>query len=222
MIQRNDFIIYPRADHLIADCRVNHIGKVNRGRILRQLDNIPLRRKGIHLCAVDIQIQLNGIQIFLIIGHILLPFHNLPQPCQLCFLTFLRLARFFVRSALFIFPVGSDTVFACTVHFPCTNLHLKHLPMRANQRIVQRLIHIRLWHSNIILKPSGHGGIRRMHNPQNGIAILHAVHQRTDSEQIINLVKGFILVHHLLINAEKVLCSAVNLPLDAGLVHLRL
>ena len=61
-----------------------------------------------------------------------------------------------------------------------------------------------------------------MHTPQNGIAILHAVHQRTDSEQIINLVKGFILVHHLLINAEKVLCSAVNLPLDAGLVHLRL
>ena len=54
-----------------------------------------------------------------------------------------------------------------------------------------------------------------MHNPQNGIAILHAVHQRTDSEQIINLVKGFILVHHLLINAEKVLCSAVNLPFDA-------
>ena len=77
MIQRNDFIIYPRADHLIADCRVNHISKVNRGGILRQLDNIPLRRKGIYLCAVDIQIQLNGIQIFLVIGNILLPFHNL-------------------------------------------------------------------------------------------------------------------------------------------------
>ena len=219
IVDGNDLIIYPCTDHFIADRRVDHIGKVDGCGILRQLDDIPLRSKSIHLCGENVEVLLQGIQIFFIICHVTLPFHDLTQPCQFFFFLLGSLGTFIVCLAFFIFPMGSDTVFTGTMHFPCSDLHLKDLPMGADQRVMQRLIHIGLGHSDIVFEAAGHRGIHGMHDPQNRIAVLHIIHQCADGKQVINLIQCLVLVDHFFIDTEEMLRSAVNLAFDAGFIH---
>ena len=219
MIDGNNFIIYPCADHLIADCRVDHICKVNGCGILCQLDNIALRCKCIHLCGEDVEVLLQRIKVFLIVCHVLLPFHDLTQPCQFFLISSCCLTAFFVCLAFFVFPMGSDTIFTGTMHFPCSDLHFKDLTLRADQCIMQRLIHIGLGHSDIVFETAGHRCIHGVYDTQNRITVLHIIYQRTDGKQVINLIHCFVLVDHFLINTEEMFCSAVNLTFDAGFIH---
>ena len=219
MIDGNDFIIDPCADHFIADCSMDHICKVDRRGILCQLDHIALGCKCIHLGREDIEVLLQGIQIFLVICHILLPFHDLTQPCQFFFISSGSLVALFVCLAFFVFPVGSDTVFTGTMHFPCSDLHFEHLTMRTDQGVMQRLIHVGLGHSDIVLETPGHRGIHGMHDTQNRITVLYIIHQRTDGKQVIDLIHGLVLVDHLFIDTEEMFCSAIDFAFDTGFVH---
>ncbi len=58
-----------------------------------------------------------------------------------------------------------------------------------------------------------------MNHTQRGIAVLHGVHDDPNREKIIDLIHGLVLVHHLLVDAEKVLDAAVNSCLNAGLLY---
>ncbi len=196
-----------------------HIRKIYWRRALRKLYNIALRRKRIYLVGKNVQIQFNGIQIFLVIGHVFLPFQNLPEPCQLGFFLF---HGFIARFAFLILPVRRNTIFACPVHFPCPDLYFERFAGRPNQRIMQGLVHIRFRHCNIILEPPRHGLIHRMNNTQHAVAVPDGIHNCAHRKQIVNLVKRFVLVDHFLVNTEKMLAPPLDFALDSGLVHFRL
>ena len=85
---------------------------------------------------------------------------------------------------------------------------------------MQRLVPIRLRHSDIIFKTAGNRLIHFMDNAQCPITVLHRIHYNTYGKQIINLVNGFILVLHFLIDTEKMLHPAVNLGLYACIFNM--
>ena len=52
------------------------------------------------------------------------------------------------------------------------------------------------------------------------IAVPHRLHDDTNREQIIDLVDGLILVHHLTIDGEEVLHTSADLGIDARLLDM--
>ena len=106
------------------------------------------------------------------------------------------------------------------MHLLCPDLDFKRLSCRSHQRRMKRLVHICLWHSDIVLESSRNRSIHLMDHSQCGITVLHRVHDDPHSEQIIHLIQRLILVHHLLINTEEMLHSSINLGLDRCILHM--
>ena len=75
---------------------------------------------------------------------------------------------------------------------------------------MQGLIHVGLRHGYIVLKPAGNRHIHLVYYTEGCITVLKAVHYYSDCKYIINLVKGFILIYHFLVNTEIMLNSAAN------------
>ena len=115
-----------------------------------------------------------------------------------------------------------NTVFCGPVHIKGTNLNLKRLTGRSNQRCVQRLIHIGFRHGNVVLKPSRNRCIHFMNHTQCRITVPDGFHLNPYRKYIVYLVQRLMLVHHFLVNAEKVLYSAVNLCLDSRIINMML
>ena len=107
------------------------------------------------------------------------------------------------------------------MHFISTNLNLKRLTGRTDQSRVQRLVHIRLRHRNVILETSRNRLIHLMDHTKRCITVLHVLHADPDCKQIIYLIQGLILVHHLFVNTEKVFDTAIDLGFDPRISHVR-
>ena len=110
--------------------------------------------------------------------------------------------------------MGCDTILRCPVHFKGPDLDLKRLSVGADQRGVQRLVHVGLWHGNVVLKPSRNGLVHLMNHTKGCITVLDGIHDDADCKQVINLVNGLFLVDHFFINTEEMLCTAIDLGLD--------
>ncbi len=116
--------------------------------------------------------------------------------------------------------MGRDTVLCGPVHLISADLNLKRLSGRPDQRRVKRLVHIGFGHRDIILKPSRNRLIHLMYHAQGRIAVLDGIHDNTDGKQIIDLVQRLLLIHHFLINTEKVLCAALYLRRNPCLLYM--
>ena len=116
--------------------------------------------------------------------------------------------------------MGCDTVFRRLVHLLGTDLDLKGLPRRPHQRRVERLVHVRLRHGDVILKTSRDRGVHLMDHTQRRVAVLYRVHDDPHGEQVVHLVQRLVLVHHLLIYTEEMLHPAVDLRLDVCILHM--
>ena len=112
-----------------------------------------------------------------------------------------------------------NTVFCGTVHLKRTDLDLKRLSARSDQCRMQRLIHIRFGHGNIVFETARNRFIFFVHDTQSRIAVFYGIHNDTDGKQIINLINGLVLVHHLFINGEEMLGTSGNLRFDASLFN---
>lgn len=97
-----------------------------------------------------------------------------------------------------------------------SDLDFKRMSFRPDQRRMERLVHVLLWHGDIVLEPSGDRLIHLMDHSQSRITVLDRIHFNPHRKQIINLVKSLILIHHLLVNTEEMLHPPVNLRLDAA------
>ena len=80
--------------------------------------------------------------------------------------------------------------------------------------VCKRLIHIRLWHRNIIFKSARHRLPTCMNDSKNCIAIFNTIHNDPYRKQIINFTKLFILQRHFSINAINMFWSARNLSFN--------
>ena len=113
-----------------------------------------------------------------------------------------------------------NAVFRDAVHLVSSNLHFKGHAVFANDRRMQRLIHVRLRHGDIILEAVGHLLPECVHHAQYGIAVLHRIHQHTNGDQIKNLLKRLVLEHHLAVYAVKMLRPTVNFIVNVHLLEL--
>ena len=195
--------------------------KIDRGRPCGKILDLTGRGKAIHIVREQIQIVLQQIHEFSVVRHVSLPFQNLAKPYQLLLLLDFDLLAV---GGLFIFPVGRDTVLCRLMHIEGTDLYFKRLAGASDQSRMQGLIHICLRHGNIVLEAAGNGLVIRVDHTQCSITVLHGIDNDSNREQIIDLIQRLILVLHLLVNAEEMLDSSVDLGLDAGIsdvsVHL--
>ena len=81
---------------------------------------------------------------------------------------------------------------------------------------MERLVHILFWHGDIVLESPGNRLIHLMNYSQSRITVLDRIHFDPHRKQIVNLIQSLILIHHFLINAEKMLHPPVDLRLDAA------
>ena len=59
-----------------------------------------------------------------------------------------------------------------------------------------------------------------MHNAQHRIAVLHGVDNHADGDQVIDLIKGLVLEHHLLVDRIEVLRTSVHVIMDMRFIQL--
>ncbi len=59
-----------------------------------------------------------------------------------------------------------------------------------------------------------------MNDAERGITVLHRIHDDAHREEIVNLVHGLVLVHHLPVYAEEMFDASLNLRLYVRLFHI--
>ena len=89
--------------------------------------------------------------------------------------------------------MGSNTIFGCVVHFPCTDLHLKRNTLFADNCCVEGLVHIFLWGADIILKSVGDWLVNVVDYTKNIVTIHNRIYNYSNSKNIIDLVHCFAL-----------------------------
>ena len=87
---------------------------------------------------------------------------------------------------------------------------------------MQGLVHVLLRHGDIIFETARDRLIHFMDHAKRRITVLDGLYQNADRKQIVDLIDVFILIDHLFINTEKVLCPAVHMRGDPGIVHVLL
>ena len=103
-----------------------------------------------------------------------------------------------------------DTEFRGAVHFPSADLHFKRNTVFADDRGVQRLIHVGLRRGNIIFEPPGHRPEHVVNHAQTVVTVYDAVHNNTNGVNVINLVEVFVLHIHFTVYAVNTLNAPVN------------
>ena len=196
------------------------VRKIDRCGTIRQSLDISLRSKAVNTVRKKIQVILEKAHELPVIGHVLLPFKDLTEPVQLLLLALIY--RQFAIGRFLIFPVCSDTIFCCLVHFESTDLDLKWLSIWSDQCGMQGLVHIWLRHGNVILESARDRFVHLMDDAKGCITVLDCIYQNTDCKQIINLIDRLVLIDHLLVNTEEMLDSSIHLCLDSGIVHMLL
>ena len=212
-IQGNDLAVDLRADALVADGGVDTVGKVQGSGPLGHGDNISLGGKEEYFLGEKVGFQ--GIQEFTGIPGLCLPVQHLPDPVELMVQVILPVSAFLVA------PVRRDTEFRDAVHFPGADLHFEGEGdlAAAYHGGVEGLVHVGLGHGNIILEPAGNLVPQGMDNTEDGIAVRNGVHDNPDGDQVVDLVKGFLLQDHLPVDGIEMLAAAVNVVADMLLVQ---
>ena len=103
------------------------------------------------------------------------------------------------------------------MHLIGTYLYLKRLSARAYECRVKRLVHVLLRHGNIVLETARYRLILLMYDTKHCVAVRYGIHQNSDGKEVIYLVYSLVLIDHLLIYTEEMLCPAVYLCLDTGI-----
>ena len=220
IINGHQLSVYPRADHLVSYGAVYTVGKVDRRRAAGKRLDLSGRRKAVDALRKQIQIAFQQIHKLLIIGHVPLPLQNLAQPGHL--LCFLLIDGLLSVAAFLVFPMRRDTVFRGLMHLIGTDLNLKGLPVGPDQGRVQGLVHIRLRHGDIVLKPARNRLIHFMNHAQSRITVLDGLYDDADRKEIIDLIQRLVLIHHLLVDAKKMLNTPVHVGLNARVFHMLL
>ena len=118
--------------------------------------------------------------------------------------------------------MGSNTIFGSSVHFIGTDLDLKWLTLRSDKGCMERLVHIRLRHGNIILESARYRLVHFMDYSESRVTVSHCLYLDTHCKYIIDLVKSLILVLHLLVDTEEVLYPSVDLSLKPCVIYMLL
>ena len=109
-----------------------------------------------------------------------------------------------------------DAVFSGMVHFPCTDLHLKGNTLLADNRRMERLVHIRLGRGNIVLEAVRERLENIVYNAEHIVAVVHGIDDDAHREDVENLLDGFSLHIGFTVNAVDTLDPSLDIYVRYG------
>ena len=212
-IIRNDPPVDLCADHVVADIRVNAVGKVNRGGAGGEVDDIPFGREDEDLVGehVDLQVvdKVGGVGF-------LLALQQTPDPGELVLVAGAQRAA---AVAHLILPVGGNAVLGGVVHFPGPDLDLEGNAFRADDGGVDALVHVGLGGGDIVLETAGNGLEHVVDDAQHVVAVGNGVHDHTEGAEVEDAVERQLLGIHLAVDAVDVLDAAEDGGMDPFLLE---
>ncbi|MPM73412.1 hypothetical protein SDC9_120392 [bioreactor metagenome] len=153
---------------MVADVRMNAIGKVEWSRALRQVDDLPLRREHENVLAEEI--LHDAVDKFLAVLGRILCFDDLAQPAGFAIEQALN------RTAFLIHPVRGNAVFRGAVHFLRSNLHFKRDSVRRKQRRMERAVHVRFWRCDVVFESTRNRFPVCVNHAERGVTVVDGVH----------------------------------------------
>ena len=212
--ERHHLAVHARADALMADVSVNGVGEIDRRGAARKGFHLPFRREDVDLFGIQIDFQV--LNELVRVANFLLHFEKLADPLEVALVALIADAPFLV------FPVGRDAFFRMAVHLLGANLHFEGKPALADDRRVQRLVAVRPRHRNEVLDAARDRRPRLMDDAERCVAVLHAIGDDAQRDEIVDLVELDSLALQLLIDAVQPLQPAVDADdRDLGLAQLR-
>ena len=212
VVKTNQVSVDAGALTVVPDIGMNAVCKVQRSGAGRQIKDFSARRQHEDIFPEKIFEDVVN-ELHAVLGGIL-RFEDLPQPARLAVEQALRCAP------LLIHPMGGNTVFCSAMHLLRADLHFKRDAGIAQERCVQRAVHIRFWRGNIVLKPAGERLPACVQNAERGIAVVDRIDNHADCDQIIDFIDAAIDALHLAINAVQMLWPPADGSVDTGLRYL--
>ena len=199
-----DAVIDLRADHGVADGGMDGVGKVDGRGAGGQGDDLALGRKDEDLVVEHVDLE----RVDIVVGlDVLLVLEQTPDPLEFLFRALARV--------LLVFPVRRDAVFRGLVHLPRADLHLEGDALRADDRRVQRLVHVGLRRGDIVLEAAGDGVEKVMDMAEDVIAVGDVVDDHAERVEVVQLVDRLVLRAHLAVDGVGMLDPPVDRPVDA-------
>ncbi len=91
------------------------------------------------------------------------------------------------------------------MHLLGSDLHLNPAAVRSDHRRMQRLVHVRLRHGDIVLETAGNRLPGSMDDTEGTITVAHRLNDNPEGGQIVNLVKIDALPFHFEVDGIKML-----------------
>ena len=211
VVQRHELAADLGADRAVPHVGVDRVREVHRRRPRRQVHHVALGREHEHLAAV--QVDLQRIHELAWIGHVLQPIHHLAEPGGFGCVTG-------ALAALLVAPVRRDAELRGAVHLARSDLDLERFAARADDRGVQRLVHVGLGHRHVVLEAAGDRLPQGMDRAEGRVGVAHGVDQDANPDQVVDLVELLAADHHLLVDGIQVFRTAFDLCLDAQFLQL--
>jgi hypothetical protein len=196
----------------VADVGVDGVGEVDRRGVLGQHDDLALGGEGVDLLGVQVDAQ--GRHELVGVGHLALPFHQLPDPSE----ALLVLGGDGVGGL--VLPVRRDAFFGNLVHVFGADLDLELVAALGDERGVQRLVEVGPRHGDEVLESAGHGSPRGVQQAERGIALGFGFGDHADGEQVEDLVDGNGVGDELLLDGVEALDARLDAAADVGFAEL--
>ena len=100
------------------------------------------------------------------------------------------------------------------VHFLRTDLDFDRLPRFTDDRRMQRLIHIRFRHRDIIFEPIRQRFPQAVDDPQNRITLRNRVNDHASRVQIVNLTDILMFFLDFFVNTVKMFRTTADVRFD--------
>ena len=200
----NETTVDPSAGATLAHFGVNLKCEVDRCCAHDQLDHVAFGREYEHLILIKIGLEVRHERRR--IRRFLFELDDPVEPCDLL-----------VRGDLFVAPVCGHTVLGSRMHLGGSNLYLDFFAERANNRRVQRLVEVEFRHGDVVLESALHWLPRRVNRSQGCVTIAHGLDDHPQTDQVVDVIKRQILLHHLPVNRIQVLLATGDRTRDVEL-----
>ena len=205
-------IINTRAYTLVADARVNVVGKVQHRGPLGKLQQVALRRKDEHLVFIQIHAKLvHGFPAIAVFQHLAYGVQPLVH-AALCL------------HAL-IAPVGRHAALCYLVHAFGAYLYLHPFLFRSQHGDVQALVAVRLRHGEPVAQAFRVGLVHVGHDgvclpALHFLLIFRTVNDDANGKEVIHPLEGAALLLHLLPDGVNALGAPLHVKLQPSLLQL--
>src|SRR5215207_8524305 len=214
--ERHHPAVDARARAGVADLGVDHEGEVDGGGAARELDDLALRREGVDVLRVEVELE--GFEEVARVLHLLRPLDERAEPLE-------RLVVV-VRAAapLLVFPVRGHALLGDAVHLLGADLYLEGLPLVADDGGVERAVEVVARRGDPVLEAPRDGLPEGVDDAEGAVAVARLV-GRDDArgDEVVDLVELDLLALELLPDGEEPLDAPLDRDEgDAGLAHLLL